>query len=88
MKVDVPVGTAGWVPVESALPLLIKTLGKGPYLLGEKFSAADILYGTTFAMFAGSPLLPREPVLEDYARRCTARRAFKRALEKEEESLS
>jgi glutathione S-transferase len=84
MKVDVPVGTAGWVAVDSALPLLVKTLGKGPYLLGEKFSAADILYGTTFAMFAGSPLLPKEPVLEDYARRCTARPAFKRALEKDE----
>jgi glutathione S-transferase len=84
MKADVPVGTAGWVPVESVLPLLIKTLGKGPYLLGEKFSAADILYGTTFAMFVGSPLLPKEPVLEDYARRCTARPAFKRAQEKDE----
>jgi glutathione S-transferase len=84
MKVEVPVGTAGWVPVESVLPLLIKTLGTGPYLLGEKFSAADVLYGTTLAMFAGSPLLPKEPVLEDYARRCTGRPAFKRALEKEE----
>jgi len=27
------------------------TLEKGPYLLGEQFSAADILMGTTFAMF-------------------------------------
>jgi glutathione S-transferase len=85
MKTEIPVGTAGWVPVESVLPLLIKTLAKGPYLLGEKFSAADVLYGTTFAMFAGSPLLPKESGLEDYAKRCTARPAFKRAQEKDEE---
>jgi glutathione S-transferase len=83
MNVDVPVGTAGWVPVDSVLPFIVKTLSKSPYLLGEKFSAADVLYGTTFAMFAGSPMLPKEAVLEAYAKRCTDRPAFKRSLEKD-----
>ena len=83
MNVDVPVGTAGWVAVEQAMPFIMKTLSQGPYILGEKFSAADVLYATTFAMFAASPMLPKTPVLEAYVRRCTERPAYIRAQEKD-----
>lgn len=83
MNVEVPRGTAGWVPVEEAMTAVIARLSPGPYLLGEKFSALDVLYGTTFAMFGQSPLLPKSPLIEDYARRVTARPAFARALAKE-----
>jgi glutathione S-transferase len=83
MSVEVPRGTAGWVPVEEAMNAVIARLSPGPYLLGEKFSALDVLYGTTFAMFAQSPLLPKSPLIEAYARLITARPAFARALAKE-----
>ena len=83
MSVEVPRGTAGWVPVEEAMNAVIARLSPGPYLLGENFSALDVLYGTTFAMFAQSPLLPKSPLIEAYARRVTARPAFARALAKE-----
>ena len=83
MNVEVPRGTAGWVPVEEAMTAVIARLSPGPYLLGEKFSALDVLYGTTFAMFGQSALLPKSPLIEDYARRVTARPAFARALAKE-----
>jgi glutathione S-transferase len=79
-NVDVVRVTAGWVPVEEAMGALIKVLSAGPYLLGERFSAADVLYGTTFAMFAGSALLPKSTVIDDYAKRVVARPAFARAL--------
>jgi glutathione S-transferase len=83
MNVEVPRGTAGWVPVEEAMTAVIARLSPGPYLLGEKFSALDVLYGTTFAMFGQSALLPKSPLIEDYARRVTARPAFARAMAKE-----
>ncbi|MGH8822224.1 MAG: glutathione S-transferase family protein, partial [Rhodoferax sp.] len=54
MNVEVPRGTAGWVAVEEAMPAVIDALSKGPYMLGERFSAADVLYATTFAMFGQS----------------------------------
>src|SRR5882757_3852995 len=54
MNVEVPRATAGWVPVEEALSAIMKLLAAGPYILGERFSAADVLYGTTFALFAQS----------------------------------
>jgi glutathione S-transferase len=83
MSVEVPRGTAGWVPVEEAMNAVIARLSPGPYLLGEKFSALDVLYGTTFAMFAQSALLPKSPLIEAYAMLITARPAFARALAKE-----
>lgn len=79
INVEVPRSTAGWVSVEEAMPTLLKALAPGPYFLGERFTALDVLYGTTFAMFADSPLLPPSPVLAAYAQRVVARPAFARA---------
>jgi glutathione S-transferase len=79
MNTPVPRGTAGWVVVEEAMDFIIKTLSAGPYLLGEKFSAADVLYGTTFGMFGASPMMPKSPVLDAYVKRCLERPAYARA---------
>ncbi|MGD0141579.1 MAG: glutathione S-transferase family protein [Rhizomicrobium sp.] len=83
MNVEVPVGTAGWVAVEEAMPFVIKALSRGPYILGEKFSAADVLYGTTFAMFGASPMLPKSSVIEAYVKCCLDRPAYARAQAKD-----
>ena len=85
MNVDVPRGTAGWVAVEEAMPAIINLLTSGPYILGEQFSAADVLYGTTFAMFAQSPMMPKSTVIEDYVRRIVTRPAFISAQSRDEE---
>jgi glutathione S-transferase len=77
---EVPRGTAGWVAVEEAMPVVIARLTQGPYLTGERFSAADVLYATSFALFARSPVLPRSAVIDDYVQRVVARPAFARAM--------
>ena len=79
MNVEVPRGTAGWVAVEEAMPAIVKLLAAGPYILGERFSAADVLYGTTFAMFAQSPMLPKSAAVDDYVQRIVTRPAFEKA---------
>jgi glutathione S-transferase len=79
MKTDVPRGTAGWVPVEEAMSTLVQKLSHGPYLLGKHFSAVDVLYGTTFALFAQSPLLPKSTVIDEYVKHIVGRPAFARA---------
>jgi glutathione S-transferase len=76
---EVPRGTAGWTVVEEALPVILEALARQPYLLGECFSAADVLYGMTFALFAQSPLLPKSPLIEKYVQRIVSRPAFARA---------
>ena len=83
MKWEVPRGTAGWVKTDEVMELVNATLSKGPYILGEAFSAADILVGTTFKMFMGSPLLPKTDLLEAYVKRVTDRPAYARAIAKE-----
>ena len=81
MNTDVPRGTAGWVPLDEAMGAVIDVLSRGPYILGERFSAADVLYGTTFAMFGQSPLMPKSQVVDDYVQRIVTRPAFARARE-------
>ena len=83
MNQEVPRGTAGWVPVDETLEALTRVLARGPFMLGERFSAADVLYGTTFAMFGQSPLMPKSSVIEEYAKRVVARPAFARAQAKD-----
>ncbi|MDE2337703.1 MAG: glutathione S-transferase family protein [Gammaproteobacteria bacterium] len=80
LNVAVPRGTAGWVDVDEAVPALTALLSHGPYLLGERFSAADVLYGTTFAMFRNTPLMERNAVIDAYADRVVNRPAFQRAM--------
>ena len=79
MNVEVKRVTAGWVPVEEAMHVIVNALSSAPYLLGDRFSAADVLYGTTFAMFAQNPLLPKSDLIDDYARRVVGRPAYARA---------
>ena len=83
MKWDIPRGTAGWVKTDEVMELVNTTLEQGPYILGDRFSAVDVLMATTFKMFLGSPLLAPTPLLEGYVRRVTDRPAFARAQAKE-----
>jgi glutathione S-transferase len=84
MNWEVPRGTAGWVPVDEAVGAIVRALALGPYLLGGRFSAADVLYGTTFALFAQSPALPKSAAIDEYVKRIVARPAYARAQARDE----
>lgn len=83
MNWETPRGTAGWVALEEVMRAVLARLSLSPYLAGERFSAADVLYATSFALFANSPVLPKSPVIEDYVKRVVARPAFARAMAKQ-----
>lgn len=83
MDTAVPRGSAGWVALDEAIAYVSGALAKGPWLLSETFCAADVLYGSTLAMFAASPMLPKSPALDAYIARCTARPAYIRAQGKD-----
>src|SRR5262245_6154646 len=51
-----------------------------PFLLGEQFSAADVMVGSTIAWAQMLGLLGERPVLAEYAARLSARPAFQRAF--------
>jgi glutathione S-transferase len=75
--------TTAWVSVDEVMDHVNRSLAQGPYLLGEAFSGADILIGSAFALFLGSPLMPRTDLLAAYVDRLTSRPAYRRAAAKE-----
>ena len=72
----------GWGSYDDVLATLKKALATGPYLLGEKFTAADLYIGSelNFAVLFGAPGLKGEPVIDAYLARLAARPAFQRAM--------
>jgi glutathione S-transferase len=83
-------GTQGMSPYgdfDTMLKTLTDQLEKGPYLLGEKFTAADVLWGTALGWTTGFKIVPLLPVIEAYIKRVQARPAFISAQAKDAEMV-
>ena len=79
-KLEVPPSTAAWGSATQVFDTLDAALQKGPWILGERFTAADIMIGSglhfAVRMFK---MVPPRPSFDAYIERCTARPAFQRA---------
>jgi glutathione S-transferase len=67
--------------VKLRLSSLAKSLGDKPFLDGDRFTAGDLMMATVLRILAHTDIVSGEPRLAAFLERCTARRAFKRALE-------
>lgn len=65
---------------DTMLATFTRQLRAGPWLLGERFSAADILWGTALGWITAFKLVPALPEIVDYMTRVNARPAAQRAL--------
>jgi glutathione S-transferase len=75
----------GYGDHESVMNVLSEAVRKGPYLLGEQFTAADVVIGSGLRwgmMFKG---IPERPEFVAYAGRLAERPAAKRATAKDKE---
>lgn len=70
----------GWGSFDLMIWQLEGGLMPGPWLLGERFSAADVMVGSGVVFMRMFGMLPANPVLEAYADRCLARPALQRAF--------
>jgi glutathione S-transferase len=70
---------AGWGNYELVVEVLDRALAQGPWILGERFSAADVIIGSGVHFGLAYGLLERRPAFDAYDARCTARPAFARA---------
>src|ERR1700754_1090384 len=79
-KIEVPTSTAAWGEATQVFDVLDKALEKGPWLLGDTFSAADIIVGSglNFAVKLFK-MVPTRPSFDRYIDACVARPAFQRA---------
>ena len=69
----------GWGSFDLMLETLRSELAKSEWILGEQFSAADVLLGTAAYYLKQFGLIGEDPVLGAYAARCQARPAWQRA---------
>jgi len=79
LKIEHVYGTFGWGPFQEVLEHLGRTLEAGPYLLGENFSAADIVYGGSLPLLMSRGMVPETEAFKAYAARVTSRPAVARA---------
>ncbi|MGB6486442.1 MAG: glutathione S-transferase family protein [Steroidobacteraceae bacterium] len=67
--------------VQRRLASLSRSLGDKPFLDGERFTAGDLVMSTVLRILKNTDIVTRDARLAAYVERCTARPAFKRALE-------
>jgi glutathione S-transferase len=73
---------------DSTMKVLSDQLEKGPYLLGETLTAADILWGVALSWTVAFKMVPDTPAIRAYFERIVARPAVQRAQAREAEILA
>ena len=79
-RAPLPPMQCGYGDYDSVMRVLAEQLEQGPWLLGERFSAADVLWGGALNYGLMFKLVPDWPVFRDYAQRVQARPAVRRAF--------
>jgi glutathione S-transferase len=76
MKRDpAPASISTYGDYDTMLKTFTDQLERGPYLLGERFSAADVLWGTALTWTVSFGLVPALPVIKAYMDRINSRPA-------------
>ncbi|MGH6884931.1 MAG: glutathione S-transferase, partial [Geminicoccales bacterium] len=79
---------SGWGDYERTEKVLAQGLKKGPWICGEAFTAADVIYGSSIEFLLQLKMLPERPGYQAYVARCVARPAYRSAREIESKSAS
>jgi glutathione S-transferase len=85
MKRDpAPRAQSPYADFDTTLDAITQALQPGPWLLGDRFSAADVLWGNALRWVTGFGMVEATPVIADYVARVMARPAEQRAIEADE----
>ncbi|HEY5046753.1 MAG TPA: glutathione S-transferase family protein [Rhizomicrobium sp.] len=77
---DSPTGFGDFDEMEN---FMAQTLARHPYIVGDSFTAADVLVGGAIGFFSGT-LLPKREVYDGYLERLAARPARQRAMARDD----
>ena len=80
--------TSPYGTFDTMLNTLTEQLARGPWLLGDTFTAADVLWGTALNWTTQFKLVPELPVIRAYINRVLARPAMLRAAARDAELLA
>jgi glutathione S-transferase len=82
-KEDPRRGTLGYGDFDTVMNVLSKAVTAGPFLMGEQFTAADVVIGANLRWGMIFKLIPERKELSDYVARFQDRPAAKRAEAKD-----
>ncbi|GAA5176295.1 glutathione S-transferase family protein [Niveibacterium umoris] len=71
-----PMATSPYGDYATTIKTIDDQLAQGDYLLGDRFSAADVLWGTALGWTTGFGLVAHTPAIDAYIARVAARPAF------------
>jgi glutathione S-transferase len=78
-------GMLGYGDFDTVMNVVANAVAKGPWLLGEQFTAADVVVGSQIRWGAMFKLIPERKEFLDYSARIAARPAAQRAEAKDKE---
>lgn len=73
---DFKEGQAGWGNYDAMLSATEAAIGSGPFLLGETFSMADVIFGGTLRFMLQFKMIEARPSFTTYVARLEARPAL------------
>jgi glutathione S-transferase len=73
-----PMTQSPYADYDTMLGAIEAQLSKGPYLFGDRMTAADILWGVAFRWTMMFGIVPKKDVFVSYSERITSRPAFQR----------
>lgn len=76
--------TTGYGNFDDVFSTLLGQLSKGQYMLGDRFSALDVLWGGALGWMDAFNLLPKEQAIADYVARVQGRPAAVATAEKDQ----
>ena len=82
---EVRPGALGHRDLDTVMDVVAKAVAQGPFLMGEKFTAADLIVGSTVQFGMMFKMIPERKEFTDYVARFVDRPALKRAQAKDGE---
>ena len=79
-----PRAQSPYADFDTTMNAITSALKPGPWLLGESFSAADVLWGNALRWLTGFGMVDATPVIAGYVARVMARPAEQRAIKADE----
>jgi glutathione S-transferase len=76
-------GMLGYGDFDTVMNVVARAVEKGPYLMGEQFTAADVVVGSQIRWGTMFKLIPERPEFAAYSARLAARPAAQRAQAKD-----
>jgi glutathione S-transferase len=80
-----PPAAVGYRDLDTLLDVVVQALTSGPYLMGDRFTAADVVTGSGLRWGMMFKMIPERPELVAYAGRLSQRPAAQRAAAKDKD---